>query len=84
MVLRDKHLERHHLEFLLGGAWYQAAPGADALVCSMPEQAMLELCDDASDAVLIYGVDALMQAMATLRPRRVGVLLKASKPSGCS
>nr|WP_230943914.1 type IV toxin-antitoxin system AbiEi family antitoxin domain-containing protein [Burkholderia vietnamiensis] len=45
---------------------------------------MLERCDDASDAVLIYGVDALMQAMATLRPRRVGVLLKASKPSGCS
>ncbi|MCA8016775.1 type IV toxin-antitoxin system AbiEi family antitoxin domain-containing protein, partial [Burkholderia vietnamiensis] len=74
MVLRDKHLECHHLEFLLGGAWYQAAPGADALVCSTPERAMLELCADASDAALIYEVDALMQAMTTLRPQRVGVL----------
>ncbi|KVM79813.1 type IV toxin-antitoxin system AbiEi family antitoxin domain-containing protein [Burkholderia stagnalis] len=59
-----------------GLAWHQAAHGADALVCSMPERAMLELCDDASDAALIYEVDALMQAMTTLRPQRVGVLLR--------
>ncbi|WP_213228507.1 type IV toxin-antitoxin system AbiEi family antitoxin domain-containing protein [Caballeronia sp. NK8] len=58
-----------------GVAWYQAAPGADALVCSTPERAMLELCADASDAALIYEVDALMQAMTTLRPQRVGLLL---------
>lgn len=59
-----------------GLAWHQAAPGADALVCSTPERAMLELCDDVSDAALIYEVDALMQAMTTLRPQRVGLLLR--------
>ncbi|WP_175036578.1 type IV toxin-antitoxin system AbiEi family antitoxin domain-containing protein [Burkholderia contaminans] len=59
-----------------GLAWHQAAPGADALVCSTPERAMLELCADASDAALIYEVDALMQAMTTLRPQRIGVLLR--------
>ncbi|PMS23714.1 hypothetical protein C0Z18_00590 [Trinickia dabaoshanensis] len=59
-----------------GLAWYQAAPGSDALVCSSPERAMLELCDDVSDAALIYEVDALMQAMTTLRPQRIGLLLR--------
>ncbi|WP_431823450.1 type IV toxin-antitoxin system AbiEi family antitoxin domain-containing protein [Burkholderia sp. F1] len=59
-----------------GLAWHQAAPGADALVCSTPERAMLELCDGVSDAALIYEVDALMQAMTTLRPQRVGLLLR--------
>jgi hypothetical protein len=28
-----------------GLAWHSAAPGTDALVCSTPERAMLELCD---------------------------------------
>jgi hypothetical protein len=59
-----------------GVAWHQAAAGADALVCSSPERAMLELCDDVSDAAVIYEVDALMQAMTTLRPQRVGLLLR--------
>lgn len=59
-----------------GLAWHRAAPGADILVCSTPERAMLELCDSASDATLIYEVDALMQAMTTLRPQRVGLMLR--------
>ncbi|WP_028208474.1 type IV toxin-antitoxin system AbiEi family antitoxin domain-containing protein [Paraburkholderia nodosa] len=59
-----------------GLAWHQAAPGTDALVCSAPERAMLELCDNVSDAALVYEVDALMQAMTTLRPQRVGLLLR--------
>jgi hypothetical protein len=59
-----------------GLAWHRAAPSADALVCSTPERAMLELCDGVSDAALIYEVDALMQAMTTLRPQRVGLLLR--------
>jgi hypothetical protein len=56
-----------------GLAWHQAAPGADAFVFHAGA-AMLELCADASDAALIYEVDALMQAMTTLRPQRVGAI----------
>lgn len=59
-----------------GLAWYSAAPGTDALICSMPERAMLELCDSVSDAAGVYEADALMQAMTTLRPQRVGLLLR--------
>ena len=59
-----------------GLAWHSAAPGADALVCSTPERAMLEFCDSVSDAAGVYEADALMQAMTTLRPQRVGVLLR--------
>lgn len=58
-----------------GLAWYQAAPGTDAVVCSTPERAMLELCDAVAGAALVYEVDALMQAMTTLRPQRVSLLL---------
>ncbi|MGP9467981.1 MULTISPECIES: type IV toxin-antitoxin system AbiEi family antitoxin domain-containing protein [unclassified Halomonas] len=46
------------------------------LMFSTPERAMLELCDEASDAGRVYEVDALMQAMATLRPRRLEMLLR--------
>ncbi|KRC85999.1 hypothetical protein ASE30_03335 [Achromobacter sp. Root83] len=56
--------------------WHQAAAGADTLVCSTSERAMLELCDEVSDAALVYEADALMQAMTTLRPQRVGLLLR--------
>ena len=59
-----------------GLAWYRDSSGADALVCSTPERAMLELCDGVSDAALVYEADALMQAMTTLRPQRVGLLLR--------
>ena len=59
-----------------GLAWHSAVPGADALVCSTPERAMLELCDSVSDAAGVYEADALMQAMTTLRPQRVGLLLR--------
>ena len=57
-----------------GLAWHQAAPGTDALVCSTPERAMLELCDGVAGATLVYEADALMQAMTTLRPQRVSLL----------
>ncbi|MFM0639041.1 type IV toxin-antitoxin system AbiEi family antitoxin domain-containing protein [Paraburkholderia metrosideri] len=59
-----------------GLAWYRAAPGTDALVCSTPERAMLELCDGVADTTAVYEADALMQAMTTLRPQRVGLLLR--------
>lgn len=59
-----------------GLAWHQAAPGTDALVCSTPERAMLELCDGTAGATLVYEADALMQAMTTLRPQRVSLLLR--------
>jgi hypothetical protein len=52
-----------------GLAWHQIAPSTDALVCSTPERAILELCDSVVDATLVYEVDALMQAMTTLRPQ---------------
>nr|WP_263010232.1 type IV toxin-antitoxin system AbiEi family antitoxin [Stenotrophomonas maltophilia] len=59
-----------------GLAWHSAAPGGDALVRSTPERAMLELCDGISDAEGVYEADALMQAMTTLRPQRVDLLLR--------
>lgn len=46
------------------------------LVCSTPERAMLELCDEASDASGVYEADALMQGVATLRPQRLERLLR--------
>lgn len=58
-----------------GLAWHALAPGTDALVCSTPERAMLELCGGVSDASGVHEADALMQAMTTLRPQRVGLLL---------
>lgn len=58
-----------------GLAWHRGSSGTDTLVCSMPERAMLELCDGVSDAALVYEADALMQAMTTLRPQRVGLML---------
>lgn len=60
-----------------GLAWHRMDSGADsALVCSTPERAMLELCDGVSDAALVYEADALMQAMTTLRPQRIGLMLR--------
>lgn len=59
-----------------GLTWHQAGPNVDALACSTPERAILELCDGVSEAALIYEADALMQAMTTLRPQRVGQLLR--------
>ncbi|WP_197346483.1 type IV toxin-antitoxin system AbiEi family antitoxin domain-containing protein [Ralstonia pseudosolanacearum] len=60
-----------------GLAWHRVtSAGTDALVCSTPERAMLELCDGVSEAALVYEADALMQAMTTLRPQRVGLLLR--------
>jgi len=59
-----------------GLTWCQAISGAETLVCSMPERAILELCDGVSDATVVYEVDALMQAMTTLRPQRVSLMLR--------
>lgn len=68
--MSEKTLSEHGL------AWHQIAPSTDALVCSTPERAILELCDSVVDATLVYEVDALMQAMTTLRPQRVGQMLQ--------
>ncbi|MVW78817.1 type IV toxin-antitoxin system AbiEi family antitoxin domain-containing protein [Bordetella sp. 02P26C-1] len=58
-----------------GLTWHRVAVGPDALICSTPERAMLELCEGVADATLVYEVDALMQAMTMLRPQRVGLML---------
>lgn len=63
-VLLDQGLERR-----------EAVPSG-VLVCSTPERAMLELCNEVSDAAGVYEVDALMQGMATLRPKRLETLLR--------
>lgn len=49
---------------------------ANGLVFATPERAILELCDAPVDAALVYEVDALMQGMANLRPKRVEWLLQ--------
>jgi len=49
--------------------------GTQPLVLAMPERAMLELCDQPPSATLIYEADAIMQGLATLRPRLLGGLL---------
>lgn len=58
-----------------GLTWHRTSSGGELLVCSTPERAMLELCDGVSDTSLVYEADALMQAMTTLRPQRVALLL---------
>lgn len=63
-ALLDQGLERR-----------EAVPSG-MLVYSTPERAMLELCNEASDASGVYEVDALMQGMATLRPKRLEMLLR--------
>ncbi len=50
--------------------------GLEGIVCSTPERAMLELCDGPPGAALVYEADALMQGMTSLRPQRVGMLLR--------
>lgn len=62
-VLLEQGLERH-----------EAAP-AGRVVCSTPERAMLELCHEVANSSGVYEADALMQGMATLRPKRLEVLL---------
>lgn len=50
--------------------------GAGAVVLSMPERAILELCDEPPDAALVHEVNALMPGLATLRPQLLGTLLQ--------
>ena len=59
-----------------GLEWRHTESGTEGIVCSSTERAMLELCDGPPGAALIYEADALMQSMATLRPGRVGTLLR--------
>jgi len=66
----DEALREQGLERLAEGG------EAAGLVFATAERAMLELCDEAADAALVYEVDALMQGMANLRPRRVAMLLR--------
>lgn len=63
-ALLEQGLERH-----------EATPSG-MVVCATLERAMLELCDEASDASGVYEADALMQGMATLRPQRLEKLLR--------
>ncbi|MFC4538332.1 type IV toxin-antitoxin system AbiEi family antitoxin domain-containing protein [Chromohalobacter sarecensis] len=59
-----------------GLEWNEMLAGAEPFVCSTPERAILELCDGPSGAALVYEADALMQSLATLRPKRVAGLLR--------
>jgi hypothetical protein len=52
------------------------SPSAGEIVFSMPERAILELCDEPPDSALVHEVNAVMQGLATLRPRLVGTLLQ--------
>ena len=63
-ALLDQGLDRR--EVTLGGS----------VVCSSPERAMVEFCDEVSGASGVYEADALMQGMATLRPQRLDMLLR--------
>lgn len=56
--------------------WYSTGPGIDPLVCSTPERAILELCNTVENAAGVYEVNSLIQAMTTLRPRRISMLLR--------
>lgn len=51
-------------------------PSTGAIVFSMPERAILELCDQPPDSSLVYEVDAVMQGLSTLRPQLVRTLLQ--------
>jgi len=62
-----------------GLTWYESGSGAGALVSSTPERAIVELCESVADATMVYEVDALIQGMATLRPRRVTHMLRHCK-----
>ena len=44
--------------------------------CQAGQRALLELCDGIAGASGVYEADSLMQAMTTLRPQRVGMLLR--------
>lgn len=59
-----------------GLMWRTDETGVSALVTSTPERAILELCQQASSAALVYEIDALLQGMSTLRPGRLGALLR--------
>jgi hypothetical protein len=51
-------------------------PRAGGVVVSMPERAILELCDEPSDNALVHEVDAVLQGLTTLRPQLVTTLLQ--------
>jgi len=49
---------------------------ASGVVSSMPERAILELCDEAEDSAQVHEANAIMQGLATLRPQLVSTLLQ--------
>lgn len=51
-------------------------PSAGEIVLSMPERAIIELCDEPADSALVHEVNAVMQGLATLRPKLVSTLLQ--------
>lgn len=59
-----------------GLVWHEAAGAGVLLVCSTPERAILELCEGVSGAAGVYEADALVQGMSTLRPQRLGEMLR--------
>lgn len=70
------HFDKETDQSLLGQGleWREAIP-CGMVVCSTPERAILELCDEATNASGVYEVDAIMQGLTTLRPRRLEMLL---------
>ena len=59
-----------------GLVWHETAGAGVLLVCSTPERAILELCEGVSGAAGVYEADALVQGMSTLRPQRLGAMLR--------
>lgn len=64
----DVTLTAHGLE--------RATDSASGVVSSMPERAILELCDEAQDSAQVHEANAIMQGLATLRPQLVSTLLQ--------
>ena len=52
------------------------SPSPGQIVFSMPERAILELCDEPPDSALVHELNAVMQGLATLRPKLVSALLQ--------
>jgi hypothetical protein len=66
----DATLTAHGLERAADGT------SASGVVSSMPERAILELCDEARDSAPVHEANAIMQGLATLRPQVVSDLLR--------
>lgn len=54
---------------------FSTNPDTKPVVMAIPERAILELCDEPPCPALVYEVDAILQAMTTLRPGLLSALL---------